>query len=218
MPPLSKSVRLFVAALSAAIVLSAVAMGVAALTLTDVPIWVLFGFELVIALCGVVGLLFASGRFQEGQGLALICIAGGIAVSAVLGYVGAVSSLGGGVPDYLKPTLFARLAAAGLYTGAASWAVLSRNPSSWSYAARAAVAGVPLLAVAVAAVVGRQSLGPALATLPSWAKTAGAGLGFVIAIVLVCACGHCLIRAFELGRAPDPDPAAPAAPATPAAA
>src|SRR3954466_11027292 len=76
MPP--KPVRVMVGTLCAVICLSAIAMAAAALLVSRSPVWFLFGFEVVIAITAPMGVLFAMGRFQDGQGLALLCIAGTI--------------------------------------------------------------------------------------------------------------------------------------------
>src|SRR6267142_2051810 len=84
-----KPVRLFVGVLCAVVCLSSLGMIVGAMILSPKPVWVLFGFEVVITVATVLGVLFAMGRFQDGQGLAMACVAGTIAVGSFLGWLGA---------------------------------------------------------------------------------------------------------------------------------
>src|SRR5436189_5413138 len=83
-----KPARVFVGAICGAVLLSALAMVVASTLLVATPVWVLFGFELVIAIACVTGLQFAAGKYQDGQGLAMACVAGTIAVGSFLGWLG----------------------------------------------------------------------------------------------------------------------------------
>src|SRR5437899_6996502 len=106
-------VRLFVGVLCAAVLLSALGMMLAALFLSDKPVWVLFGFEVAISVASVLGILFARGKFQNGQGLAMACVAGTIVVGSFLGWLGTqhhLTTTRGDIP--LNTWLLGRLAAA----------------------------------------------------------------------------------------------------------
>ena len=59
------------------VVTGALGMIVASLLLGPKPVWVLFGFETVIAVAAPMGVLFALGRFQDGRLLDL-CMRDGI--------------------------------------------------------------------------------------------------------------------------------------------
>src|SRR5262249_6452882 len=137
-----KLVRMFVGALCAVVFLSALGMMAASTLLVTKPVWVLFGFEFVIAVATVLGILFAAGKFQEGQGLALACVAGTITVGSFLGWLGAQRHLAtshGDIP--LNGWMLGRMGAAAVIALVGAWLVLSRNPRSKSYVLRSALTG-----------------------------------------------------------------------------
>jgi hypothetical protein len=194
-------VRLFVGILCAVVLLSALGMIVAALFLSSKPVWVLFGFEFAISVASVLGILFARGKFQEGQGLAMACVAGTIAVGSFLGWLGTqhhLTTARGDIP--LNTWLLGRLAAAAALGAVGAMLVLSRNPRSWSYLLKSAITGGPLLILLAAFFVKRSAFTGALGHLPDWIAGLAAILGGLVAVVLISASVHCLIRAFELGR------------------
>ena len=47
--------------------------------------WAMFGFELVTLLAAIFGVLIGLGRFRDGFGLALACIAGAVLLALVFG-------------------------------------------------------------------------------------------------------------------------------------
>jgi hypothetical protein len=194
-------VRLFVGILCAMVLLSAAGMIFAALILSDKPVWVLFGFEVAIAVASVLGILFSRGRFQDGQGLAMACVAGTIGVGSFLGWLGTqhhLTTTHGDIP--LNTWLLGRLGAAAALGAVGALLVLSRNPRSWSYLWKSALTGGPLVVLLAAYFIKRAALSSALAALPGWIAGLTAILGGLVAIVLISASVHCLIRAFELGR------------------
>jgi hypothetical protein len=194
-------VRLFVGILCGVVLLSAVGMIVASLFLVDKPVWVVFGFETVIAIACALGILFALGRFQDGQGLALACVAGTIFVGSFLGWLGTqhhLTTSRGNIP--LNTWLLGRVGAAAVLGFVGALLVLSRNPRSWSYVARAAVTGGPVVALLGVYVLRPSAVSGALSRLPGWAVGIMGTLGALVAVALISASVHCLIRAFELGR------------------
>ncbi|MFZ4575373.1 MAG: hypothetical protein ACOYN0_13320 [Phycisphaerales bacterium] len=211
MHPLPRHIKSLTLVLSAATLLHCVALMVFAFVAAGRPIWILFGFELVVAVCAVLGGLFARGKFQEGQGLAAVCIGGSIAVCSLLAWLAAskvtISVPGGAF--VIKSYLVTRLAVGAWFTAVAALAVLSRNRASLSYVRWALVGGAGLAIVGAATVFGRGTISAWLSGAPGVVQTVLVGLLFVVVGVLVCLTGHCTIRAFELGR-----PADPAQPAT----
>jgi len=196
-----KSVRVFVGVLCAVVLLSCLGMIVAATALSDKPVWVLFGFEVVISIAMVLGMFFARGRYQDGQGLTMACVAGTIAVGSFLGWIGTRHHLTTSRGDIsLNAWLMGRMGAAAALGVVGAMLVLARNPKSLRYVFRSAVTGGPLVVL-----LGLYALKPTVITtavshLPDWAAGMIATLGGVVAIVLISASVHCLIRAFELGR------------------
>ncbi len=203
MKQLPRVLMFAVGALSAAIVLSSLAFGIAVLFVGPKPAWMIFGFEIVSMVAGVMGILLAVGRFQEGQGMTLACVAATTAVAAFLAWLSVPAGLeinGRNEPLNLTNWLFAREGASVLLGGIAAFAVLSRDRRSLSYLTKSIITGAPVLALAGGAFVGRHSLGPMLAAMPVWLSMLLACIMGVILVGLLSACGHCLIRAFEMGR------------------
>jgi hypothetical protein len=202
-PPISRPFRLLVLAISLAVLLSAVllaalAAGAPLLARDQRPSWALFGFEVVIAVAGVLGVLTGRGRFADGPGLALACVAGTILIGSGLGWQGAGRQLLG-VP--LLPVLGGRALAALVLGAIGAWTVLSRD----TRAIRLAITGMLLLlpvvlgAVAVVRPAGRRLLDKLMGTSPGIQFMVAVG-GFAVAAVLLSAGCHLIIRAFELGR------------------
>lgn len=202
MTPLPKALRTLTLVLSAAVVLQALAMMVFAFIAGARPIWILFGFEVVVAVCALLGVFFAKGRFEEGQGLAAISIGGSIALCSFLAWL-AISKITlslAGAPLIVKSYLLTRLAVGFWFVLVACLAVLTRNPASGPFVRGAAISGGLLGVLGGVGFVFR-------AGISGWLNSASGGIRgvvtsvLVVAVgVLVCALGHCLIRAFELGR------------------
>lgn len=229
LPPTSAASRLVAAVVGVmAVVASVVTLG-AVLFRADQPYWMVVGFEVVVLGAGVYGVLIAKGRFRDGPGMALLCVAGTLLVAGVLGYYSTKSTPGApaqlllrGTAVPMKPWALLHVGGALLLAGASAFEVLRRNSRSVYYLARAAMAGVPLAALGIAAaLLYRRSQGAKLIyesaveeavmqnkpvppapvpLLPEWVTWLGGSLSAVLALVLFCACAHCLIRAFEMGR------------------
>src|SRR4051812_22602063 len=162
--------------------------------------WVLAGFEGVVLVAAVLGILFGRGRFGEAPGLALACIAGTILVASVVGWQGAARSLMG---VSLTPLVAARAVAAATLGALAAYCVLSREPLALRRAFLGAALALPGVLVLGASFTGpgRRLLDAALGQNPVQqvlVTTVGAlALGGLFA-----AGAHQLIRAFEMGRRP----------------
>jgi hypothetical protein len=184
---------------SAAILLSALAGAPLAAIAPDKPAWPMLGFEVVIALAGIIGLFLGFTRPTQSPGLAMLCVAGTVFLCAALGYL----SVGGSLGSFpMKLWLLLRLALAAITGAAAAWAVLGSRPGE---TLPKATVGIALLAPSAAA-VGLVVTGtlPKLASLvpasvPSGVLlTAGVLIGTAAAATL-CAGVHKIIRAFEIG-------------------
>jgi hypothetical protein len=195
------------------------------------PLWYLLGFEIVVLIAAVFGVLVAIGRFGDGPGLALLCVAATIAGASffgnqsgtnrdaknfnpmsgpTLGHIShnsehTIDRLIGGVTLFLV----LRIAAAGVIAAGAAWVVLVRRPrESMSSLMKAGAAGVCLLGV----MIGAWKLRGMTASMGGFATTI---LGLIVGVVvlgLLAATVHFAIRAFEFGRVRDDSPGARARP------
>lgn len=200
-PILSPAARLVVGVISLAVLVSALVLAAVSLLGTVRPTWLLFGFECVVLVAGVLGLIAARGRFREGPGLALACVGGTILVASFLGWLAVRGELPlKGTSVSLKGWLAGRVAAGLMLGMLGGLTVLARNPESWKYILRALVAGLPLGAMGIAAVALRGRLVDLISGLPGILGVVVWALLAVLAGISLCAAVHCTIRAFELGR------------------
>lgn len=124
------------AILSALVLASALATIGGAFFVEGRPPWALLGFELLTIIAGLFGLAAAAGRFEDGPGLAIACVAGTVLAASVFGYLGATGQIG----DFkLYGWLTARLIVAGLFGLLAAWVVLRRTRGALALALRGAV-------------------------------------------------------------------------------
>ena len=165
------------------------------------PLPLLAGFELLTLLAGVTAVLIGFRPRGEGFGLAGLCVAGGIMVSAVLGSI-ILQNSGPDVPPLKSYVLF-RLLAMALIAALTGIVKLSGRMDCWK---RVVVGGAMLLPLAVLGglfVTGRagklssvlSGAGPVM-SMVLWTLLA------VVLGILTIAGGHILIRAFELTREP----------------
>lgn len=203
MYPVPGGVRAAVLVLSALVLFSAV--GAASLALLGPALssgakvsWVLAGFEAVVLVASVIGVLFGRGRFGEAPGLALACIAGTVLVASVLGWHAAGHSLLG---VSLTPLLGGRLLAAGAIGALGAHSVLSREPTAIRRALVGTALALPGLLVVAASFTGpgRRILDAALGHNPVQ-QVLVTTMGALALGCLLAAGGHQLIRAFEMGR------------------
>ncbi len=197
MPEVPRFVRVLVALLSGVVLASALLGAVMAVGANARPAWTLVGFEVVIAVSCVFGLLL--GRYREAPGMALACVAGTIFAGSVLGYVSMSPPVLGGVG--LRPFLEARVLAAGLIGAAGAYCVLSRHPRSWRLFARGLLLGAPVVAAAAVLAIPslRRLLAPVMGMGLVGQMTVAVG-AFLLLGALLCAAIDLVIRAFELGR------------------
>jgi hypothetical protein len=164
------------------------------------PAWLLVGFNLLVAGAGVLGVLTARGRFAEGPALALVCVAGTIAVASVLGAV----SVGGrrmGWLNLMLPAL-ASVGLGGVMAAVGGLAVLARRAGALRTFAIGAALGAPVVVVAGAVAFTR---GGVLDFMSGWhaaVKLVAAILSLTVLGTLFCISAHMVIRAFDMGREP----------------
>ncbi|MBX3381149.1 MAG: hypothetical protein KF805_13730 [Phycisphaeraceae bacterium] len=128
--------RAAIAVLSALIIASSVATIGASFFAEGRPPWALMGFELLTIMAGAFGLATARGRFADGPGLALACVAGTVLAASIFGYLGTTGQIG----DWkLHTWLIARATTAALVGLLAAWVVLRRTPGAWLLALRGTV-------------------------------------------------------------------------------
>ena len=203
-PPAPRWITLTLVATCAGVGLSAIAMIAVAAFVCLKPAWLVIGFEVVALVAAVLGLLQARARLVDAPGLAL----GGIALvfgpAAFLAWLSVQGrfQVGGQVDSVsITPWLAGRLAA-GLLVGAmAAFLVLGRNVRSRHYLVRSALAAAPLaIGGAAAVVLMRSGAAASLASMPGIVTGMILTVVGLIAVILVSASLHCLIRAFEMGR------------------
>ncbi len=135
----------------------------------------------------------------------MACVAGTIAVGSFLGWLGAGHHLTiKGTDISLTTWLAGRLASAVALGLVGAVLVLSRNRQSWSYLFKAALAGAPLIILLGVYALKRSAMSSAMGQLPDWVLGLVGTIGGLVAVVLISASVHCLIRAFEMGRT-DPE-------------
>jgi hypothetical protein len=191
-----------------------------AIIASDQPYYMLVLMELAALVACATGMGYARGAFPVGPGMALLCVAGGIGVPAILAHVATPDGvILGGRAMPVKIFLFVRMGIALILLACASYEVLRRHPRSRWYLLRALMTGLPLLVLLVLAkkfggmllggvgnVTGAfdPSLSPAAtgngSSIPAWILWVLAFVLAVVALVLACSCAHCCIRAFEMGR------------------
>ncbi len=165
-------------------------------------VWGMFGFEALTVAAGVVGVLFALGRFPDSPAMTLIIITGTVFISSGLGLV----ALGLSPRAVLTHPLFlVRFGVVGALTLLAALAALERNRFAW----RLLVRGVFLCIASVGL------LGMTYATRGWWLSGSGvvevifiigATLGGVVLLTMLCIGAHLVIRAFEVALAPGAKP------------
>lgn len=194
--------RVATAAMSLAVLLSAVVYCAASLTLSSQVSWVQFAFEPVVAAACVVGLFAAKGKLQWAPAITLVCIAGTIVVASILTYrgmLGQVQIAGRDQGLSLKPWLFGRLGAALLLCVLAMVEVVRRDVLSRRYFVKGLIASVPFAISLGGFLYVLQKLSPGASSVPGWMSV---GLLVTLGVVsgtALCAAGHCMMRAFEIG-------------------
>lgn len=193
--------RVAAGALSAVALVSALGVAGIALVRGAQPYWLLVGMEVCIAMAGVFGVLFLRRKFADGPAMTLLCIAGTVFAAGFLSWLAVRSGikLKGDQSLNVKMLMLARVGIAVALVGLASLEVLRRDRRSLGLLGRAMATGVPLAIIAGGLFLGRDALATQQA-VPAWIVWTLVSIGVVVAMALLCACGHFVIRAFEMGR------------------
>ncbi|MGP1272837.1 MAG: hypothetical protein ACTS22_05845 [Phycisphaerales bacterium] len=204
---LALPIRLAVGASAAVCALSAAAGLVVGLvpSLAGVqqPLWMFAGFEVVVLVASVFGVLLALGTIRRGWAIAAACIAGAIGVSSILQLVISSNNQLGSVS--LMPFAAGRLAVSVVVVAAACLMVL-RTRQAWIRLGSGLVLAAPIAAIVVP--IGARRVGIPLPDVASMLANTLGGigpaaslmltlLGGLLGIILVSASGHLLITAFD---------------------
>lgn len=198
-------------------VLGGVALGLSvlpALWLTtlggEAVLWFSTAFETLVLSVAVIALLAGFGRFRDGWGLSLACVAGTVLVCAVFAFVEVRANFNDdpNVAGWLKPYLAFRLGMACYFGAWGSLAVFSRNPASFRTLAKAMALLAPAVGLLGWVVVRGVPGANATSASPGAeaARILALCLGGLIVIGLLSVGGHLVIRAYDLGRAPGERP------------
>lgn len=165
--------------------------------------WGMMGFEAVTLLAAIFGVLIGLGRFRDGFGLALACLAGVVLVALVFGiHVDARTKIADD-PDFrpwVNRMLMLRVLAVFAYAFCASAGVFARNPKCWGTAIKGIACLLPVAAIGAAYMkfgLPFEGDGSGQPNAPRVISVLVAGL---LLIILISAGGHLLIRAYEQGR------------------
>ncbi len=174
---------------SALVLLSAAAAILAGALSSPRPIFML-GFEVVILISGAFGVLVGRGRFGDGPAIALLCVAGAVAVGSLLGDLCAGKRIG---TFDLRPLLFARCAAAAVLALLAGVIVLRRDPA---HSIRALLRGIVFGVLFIGLVGGLYAVRAQVFAHGPLAKAGMVIVGGVVGLGLLAATVHYTIKAF----------------------
>lgn len=163
--------------------------------------WPLVGFEIVTIVACAFGLLVARGRFADGVGLTILCIAGLIMTAGVLAWLGA-NKVHAGVN--LKPFMLARLGAAGILYALAAMSEVWYSPAAAKTLVKSIAYGIVFVAVVAAFLYFRNA--PVMDKMQGWregARLAGLGAAAILAVIGACGGVHLAVRAFTIAREPE---------------
>jgi hypothetical protein len=190
-PAVPRGLGVFVAGVSAVVLLSSL-VGAGAAALNSPPVWFMLGFEVVIAVAAVFGVLTGMGRFGEGPALALVCVAGAVGAGSLLGYLAGQGNIGIG----LKPFLLAREASAAAIAGAGGVIVMMRRPQ---VSVRRMAIGLACAGSFAGICAGLWVFGNRLSGLGTMAGALVGLASAVTLLALLAAAVHLIIGAFEAG-------------------
>lgn len=171
--------------------------GIAAFVLPQI-LWASLGFAVVAAVAAVLGVLTGLGRFNDGFGIAALCVGGALVVSAGFSYIDLGPNLGDQptLARLLKPWAAVQTIAAAVIVASGGLAVLSRRQASWKSVATGFAFLIPAGVIVAGMVLGlnRISGGESGRVMSlGLILLGGSAVG-----VLVSLGGHHLIRAFEM--------------------
>lgn len=203
-------IRVGVLVLSGIALVSHLAGIVAATGSFAATLWGMLGFEVIGVVAGVLGVLAGLGRFRSGYGLAVLCVAGTVFTTAIFGlYLDARGNAQ--TPEaqsIVKYAIAGRLALAGALAGLAGLAVLARDGRSWGLLIKGALLLAPVLGILAWVGVTRASaLRTPLEGILAPARTVGVVLASMVLMVVFAVGAHLCIRAFEITRPDDAEPA-----------
>jgi hypothetical protein len=181
-----------VVVLSVLTALSALAM--AGLNLAAAPAPFFLAFESLTLLSAGFGIALGLNRFPVGRSLGLLCVAGAIGLSAILGFESAGRQISG---RSLAPLLLSRVTIATLFAMASAYLVLRRRPHESFASLAKGLAALVLCAIASYAL--RKYAGAIAGLHPVAAVLAFLLLGAFILSTLAAGV-HYTIRAFEFGQ------------------
>ncbi len=201
-PPVSQTTRLIVGVISGAVLLSAVALALAAVCQPFIvdgtrPAWILMGFELVSIAAAAVGICFWRGQFRHGPGLALACVGGTILLASGLGGLSATWLVAG---QSIKLLVLARAAAAATIGICGAACVLGRDPKGWPTFLKGLAWGLPLIALVAWYAKARGAFLDPVNNMGTVARMIAYGLGSLVLGICVCVSVHLIVKAFEYGR------------------
>lgn len=179
--------------LCAAVLATALAGAAASAANSPKSAWFTFGFEGVIAVAGLFGVLTATGRLRGSPALCYACVAGCVALGSLLGYLGVKGVLMG---VGLKPMLAARAALAlGLAAYASHLVFRASGKAAYKSFLLGMLLGLGALAPMAAAWSARRSLADMNEVVLAVVVVFGG-----LAVIGVGAAGvHLVIRAYTLG-------------------
>jgi hypothetical protein len=196
-PPMPAPARFVALALGSCVLVSNGAGAVFALRASPEPFWGWLGFEIVMAVASVFGVLLGLGKFREGSGIAAACVAGAWFVGTGMGRLQTHAAPSQVLSD---PWFLARFATAALFAASGAYAVLVRQPRSFR---KLAAGGVMLLVVVGVCGFWLKTGGMWLGTpQPGAMDIARMGALSLLVIgsgVLFCIGSHLVIAAFQMG-------------------
>lgn len=195
--------RAIVGITCAAIALSAMIMSPLALFAASEPVLPLGGFEIIVFVAGILGVIWSRGKFLDAPSLALVCIAATVAVGTFLGYLSALGKIDLGAHGTVSLRLwrYGRLGAALLLVATAAGLSLSRDRRSIPVFVKGVIAAIPIVAAAGIYLVAGRSVGSAIDHLPAFVRIAIYTIAAIVLGGCLCASGHFLIRSFEIATA-----------------
>ena len=161
------------------------------------PYYFSIGFELLALLAGVFAVLVGRGKFAEGPGIALLCVAGVVVVASAVTY-----STPRAVPLYdtrmlRDPMTLGRMGLGGAAAAIGALIVLLRRPRE---SIRLLLWGALWTGVAIALASPVLFARGSLTGLNPVLTTVGAVVGFVVFVGFLSAGAHFIIRAFNAGE------------------
>lgn len=211
LPEAPKPIRMLVIATSIVLAISTLPGLFLAINTFGGFAWGWFGFELVSLLAASFGVLIGLGKFRDGLGLALACIAGTVLVALVFGtYVDAKTKIADNITysPWVNRMLLIRMLVVLSYAFSASVAVFARNPKSWGVAIKGVACLLPVAALIGAFMKFGLPFADDASGQPNALRVIFVLVVGLVMIILVSAGGHLLIRAFEIGRPADAEDAA----------